>query len=115
MGYDADYGACPLKRAIQRELQNLLAVKMLGGEFHEGETIHVERGKEGPEFTALAQINSWLRNAILHHLVAFNNPKPGEMTLFDQWGNFAGLVLSLVTSTWAMAAISPGITVLGHI
>jgi ATP-dependent Clp protease ATP-binding subunit ClpB len=53
VGYDADYGARPLKRAIQRELQDPLAVKILSGEFHEGETIHVERGKEKLEFTVL--------------------------------------------------------------
>jgi ATP-dependent Clp protease ATP-binding subunit ClpB len=53
VGYDADYGARPLKRAIQRELQDPLAVKILGGEFHEGETIRVERGKTGLEFTTL--------------------------------------------------------------
>jgi len=51
VGYDADYGARPLKRAIQRELQDPLAVKILGGAYHDGETIHVERGKEGLEFT----------------------------------------------------------------
>jgi ATP-dependent Clp protease ATP-binding subunit ClpB len=54
IGYDADYGARPLKRAIQRELQDPLAVKILSGEFHEGETIRVERGKEGLEITAQA-------------------------------------------------------------
>jgi ATP-dependent Clp protease ATP-binding subunit ClpB len=54
VGYDADYGARPLKRAIQRELQDPLAVKILSGEFHEGETIRVERGKEKLEFTAQA-------------------------------------------------------------
>ncbi|MGD0878574.1 MAG: ATP-dependent chaperone ClpB [Anaerolineales bacterium] len=54
VGYDADYGARPLKRAIQRELQDPLAVKILAGEFHEGETIHVNRGKEKLEFIALA-------------------------------------------------------------
>jgi len=52
VGYDADYGARPLKRAIQRELQDPLAVKILSGDFHEGETIRVERGKEALEFTA---------------------------------------------------------------
>ena len=57
VGYEADYGARPLKRAIQRELQNPLAVKILAGEFHEGETIQVERGKEKLEFTALASDN----------------------------------------------------------
>jgi ATP-dependent Clp protease ATP-binding subunit ClpB len=54
VGYDADYGARPLKRAIQRELQDPLAVKILGGEFHEGETIRVERGKEKLMFSALS-------------------------------------------------------------
>jgi len=54
VGYDADYGARPLKRAIQRELQDPLAVKILGGEFHEGENIRVERGKERLAFTAPA-------------------------------------------------------------
>jgi ATP-dependent Clp protease ATP-binding subunit ClpB len=54
VGYDADYGARPLKRAIQRELQDPLAVKILGGEFHEGGTIRVERGKEKLEFIAQA-------------------------------------------------------------
>jgi ATP-dependent Clp protease ATP-binding subunit ClpB len=54
VGYNADYGARPLKRAIQRELQDPLAVKILSGEFHEGETICVEREKEGLEFTAQA-------------------------------------------------------------
>jgi len=54
IGYDADYGARPLKRAIQRELQDPLAVKILGGEFHEGETIRVERGKEKLEFIGQA-------------------------------------------------------------
>ncbi len=52
VGYDADYGARPLKRAIQRELQDPLAVKILSGDFHEGEVIHVEHGKEKLEFTA---------------------------------------------------------------
>jgi ATP-dependent Clp protease ATP-binding subunit ClpB len=54
VGYDADYGARPLKRAIQRELQDPLAVKILSGEFHEGETIRMERRKERLEFTAHA-------------------------------------------------------------
>jgi ATP-dependent Clp protease ATP-binding subunit ClpB len=51
VGYDADYGARPLKRAIQRELQDPLAVKILSGEFREGATIHVERGPEGLAFS----------------------------------------------------------------
>lgn len=51
VGYDADFGARPLKRAIQRELQDPLALKLLAGEFHPGETIKVDRGPEGLTFS----------------------------------------------------------------
>ncbi len=50
VGYDPDFGARPLKRAIQRELQDPLALKVLSGEFHEGDTILVDRGEEGLTF-----------------------------------------------------------------
>jgi len=42
-GYDPVYGARPLKRVIQRELQNPIALELLEGHFHEGDTIRVER------------------------------------------------------------------------
>jgi ATP-dependent Clp protease ATP-binding subunit ClpB len=51
-GYDPIFGARPLKRAIQRELQDPLALKILAGEFDEGDTISVDRGPEGLTFTA---------------------------------------------------------------
>ncbi len=41
-GWDPTYGARPLKRAIQRALQDPLALKILQGEFHEGETVRVD-------------------------------------------------------------------------
>ena len=41
-GWDPTYGARPLKRAIQHELQDPLALKILQGEFHEGQTIRVD-------------------------------------------------------------------------
>ncbi|MGB9639884.1 MAG: ATP-dependent chaperone ClpB [Anaerolineales bacterium] len=50
VGYDPDFGARPLKRAIQRELQDPLALKILAGEFHEGDIILVERRPEGLTF-----------------------------------------------------------------
>ncbi len=50
-GYDPVYGARPLKRAIQRELQDPLAMAMLEGRFGEGDTIHVDVGPEGLTFT----------------------------------------------------------------
>ena len=40
-GYDPVYGARPLKRVIQRELQNPLAEKILSGEIREGDTVRV--------------------------------------------------------------------------
>jgi ATP-dependent Clp protease ATP-binding subunit ClpB len=36
------YGARPLKRAIQQQLENPLAQKILGGEFGSGDTIRVD-------------------------------------------------------------------------
>jgi len=51
-GYDPAYGARPLKRAIQRHLQDPLALKVLGGEFVPGDTIRVDAGKEGLVFNA---------------------------------------------------------------
>jgi ATP-dependent Clp protease ATP-binding subunit ClpB len=40
-GYDPVYGARPLKRVIQQRLQNPLALKLLQGEFREGDTVRV--------------------------------------------------------------------------
>ncbi len=51
-GYDPTFGARPLKRAIQRELQDPLALRILSGEFSEGDIILVERGPDGLTFTA---------------------------------------------------------------
>jgi ATP-dependent Clp protease ATP-binding subunit ClpB len=53
-GWDPTYGARPLKRAIQRELQDPLALKILQGEFHEGDTIRVEAQEEALMFTSVA-------------------------------------------------------------
>jgi ATP-dependent Clp protease ATP-binding subunit ClpB len=41
VGYDPVYGARPLKRAIQRELETPIAKAILRGEFHESDTIYV--------------------------------------------------------------------------
>jgi ATP-dependent Clp protease ATP-binding subunit ClpB len=45
VGYDPVYGARPLKRAIQRELETAIAKSILRGEFHEGDTIFVDVGE----------------------------------------------------------------------
>ena len=41
VGYDPDYGARPLKRAIQKELQDKLALSILQGDIHDGDRIEV--------------------------------------------------------------------------
>jgi len=42
LGYDPTYGARPLKRVIQSHLVDRLALKLLEGEFAEGDTVRVE-------------------------------------------------------------------------
>ena len=51
-GYDPNYGARPLKRAIQREIETPLAKKIIGGEIHEGQTILVGADSNGLTFRA---------------------------------------------------------------
>ena len=46
-GYDPVFGARPLKRVIQRALQNPLAEMLLAGDVKDGETITVSAGSEG--------------------------------------------------------------------
>jgi ATP-dependent Clp protease ATP-binding subunit ClpB len=46
-GYDPVFGARPLKRVIQRELQNALAALILEGKIADGETVRVSAGKGG--------------------------------------------------------------------
>jgi ATP-dependent Clp protease ATP-binding subunit ClpB len=46
-GYDPVYGARPLKRVIQRSLQNPLAGLILEGAVQDGETVHVSAGRDG--------------------------------------------------------------------
>jgi ATP-dependent Clp protease ATP-binding subunit ClpB len=46
-GYDPVYGARPLKRVIQRELQNPLAQQILEGHIPDGSRVHVSAGDKG--------------------------------------------------------------------
>ena len=51
-GYDPQYGARPLKRLIQQQVENPLARDLLAGKFADGETILADAGKVGFTFTA---------------------------------------------------------------
>jgi len=46
-GYDPVYGARPLRRAIQRQLENPLARRILAGEFTSGAAVRIDVGPEG--------------------------------------------------------------------
>ncbi|MDD2760128.1 MAG: ATP-dependent chaperone ClpB [Methylomonas sp.] len=49
-GFDPIYGARPLKRAIQRQLENPLANEILSGRFAPGDVIKVDKAKDGLTF-----------------------------------------------------------------
>ena len=49
-GYDPAYGARPLKRAIQRHILDPLAMRVLEGEFREGDHVRVDAGPSGLQF-----------------------------------------------------------------
>ncbi|GBF30262.1 chaperone protein ClpB [bacterium MnTg04] len=50
-GFDPVYGARPLKRVIQQQLENPLAQRILAGDFGPGTTIEVDAGKDGLSFS----------------------------------------------------------------
>jgi ATP-dependent Clp protease ATP-binding subunit ClpB len=49
-GYDPDFGARPLKRVFQREIQNPLSLEILGGKFPPGSKVRVELRGDKLEF-----------------------------------------------------------------
>ncbi len=66
-GYDPVFGARPLKRVIQRALQNPLAEMLLAGDVHDGDLIKVSAGKDGL--------------VIGDRIAASNRPKPDDATV----------------------------------
>jgi ATP-dependent Clp protease ATP-binding subunit ClpB len=50
-GYDPVYGARPLRRMIQRELETALGRKLLAGEVRDGSHVVINAGPRGLEFT----------------------------------------------------------------
>ena len=51
VGYDPDFGARPLRRVLQREVADPIALKLLSGEFRDGDTIVVDASPDGLVFT----------------------------------------------------------------
>jgi len=50
-GYDPVYGARPLKRSIQREIENPIATKLLENTFVSGDTIYIDKTDDGLTFS----------------------------------------------------------------
>ena len=65
-GYDPVYGARPLKRAIQRLLENPIATKILETTFTEGGTIHVDQGETGLVFSQQEPQTETFEAALIH-------------------------------------------------
>src|ERR1043166_6999765 len=68
-GYDPVYGARPLKRTIQRLIQDPLAVKILEGEFKEGDRVTIDADGDGLLFghgDSTAPDESWAAQRTLH-------------------------------------------------
>ena len=51
VGWDPQFGARPLKRAVQRHVEDALAKRVLAGEFMPGDVIVVDRGADGLTFS----------------------------------------------------------------
>jgi len=51
LGYEPQFGARPLKRVIETELVNELAIQVLSGQFAEGDTIYVDADRKGFVFS----------------------------------------------------------------
>ncbi|MEO0972089.1 MAG: type VI secretion system ATPase TssH, partial [Pseudomonadota bacterium] len=57
-GFDPVYGARPLKRAIQRELENPLAQQILAGNLGPGDHVGVDIGEQGDSLTFVRELPS---------------------------------------------------------
>ena len=56
-GFDPVYGARPLKRAIQRLIENPLAESLLAGDFEPGDVIEVNRVGQDMRFSKAADVS----------------------------------------------------------
>ncbi len=57
-GFDPMYGARPLRRTIQRQVENQLSKRLLAGVFREGDTVVVDAGPEGLVFEKKEEVVS---------------------------------------------------------
>ncbi len=105
IGFDPVYGARPLRRAIQQRIVHPLAVRLLSGDFHDGDTIVVDA--TGEQFTfvsaALGRRQRW-RDTRLRWRDTRLSGSSGEMmstrrTLFGGFKWKTGTLRTTVTVT----------------
>ncbi|QGJ69391.1 ATP-dependent chaperone ClpB [Planctomycetales bacterium 10988] len=58
MGYDPTFGARPLRRVIQQQIQNPLASYLLSGEFEEGSTVKIDFATDHFTFNKVEEVSS---------------------------------------------------------
>jgi ATP-dependent Clp protease ATP-binding subunit ClpB len=63
-GYDPNYGARPLKRAIQKEIETPLAKRILAGEVQNGQTVHLDADPEGSGLKFTVQAGDFAEAAV---------------------------------------------------
>jgi ATP-dependent Clp protease ATP-binding subunit ClpB len=56
-GYDPNYGARPLKRAIQREIETPLAKRIVSGQIRDGETVWIDADPASPGLVFRSEVN----------------------------------------------------------
>ena len=57
-GYEPAYGARPLKRLIQREIENELALRLLDGSFSDGDRVVIDAGPDGLTFATAGRAST---------------------------------------------------------
>jgi len=49
-GFNPEFGARPLRRTLQREVENPLSINLLEGKFKAGDTVFIDVGEDGLTF-----------------------------------------------------------------
>jgi ATP-dependent Clp protease ATP-binding subunit ClpC len=62
-GFDPQFGARPLRRALQRHVESPLSVQLLRGEFERGDLVVVDAGEDGLTFERKPGTGSVLEEA----------------------------------------------------
>ncbi|NEO88339.1 MAG: AAA domain-containing protein [Spirulina sp. SIO3F2] len=83
-GYDPVYGARPLKRAIQRELENPIATQILESRFEEGDMILVDAAERGLTFDKGAAPEKTVSEDVVHPTPEQPQPAPAELPPEDK-------------------------------